>query len=317
MENNIYLFSKTAIDISRFHFCSWQVLKGENYLELGFETEINCETEDNLELFFYIPELYNKLTQIGKQKFDVNLIKSLHKQLSDEDNAKYIFNESVKSKNSLDCSSEAQTLYQLNFQNDASLIVLPLKFGNERGMLKVSAPIFSCCKNKKVYGRFMIPFFKTNIAEESTSFANKLWIFDIKLNEKRNIPQHISNEFSSDNVKFCHVEAFYCFHVFPSLYEISFVSPNNFQSLRILEKMPFSRYLKEVVGNSSINAIKENNHLIVFNKHKPKDNNPNGRSCYCQISTSCLTAKQVVVAAVINVCTAIFLSLHIFKAIFN
>lgn len=317
MENNFYLFSNITIDISRFHYCSWQVQKDESYLEFGFETQINCDTDSSIELLFYIPELYKKLTKKGSDKFDIALIKSLHKQLSDEENAKYIFNESVKSKNVLECSSDVQPLYQLDFQNETSLIVLPLKFGTDRGMLKVSTHIFPCCKDKKVYGRFIIPFFKTNIAEESTSFANKLWIYDIKLNERRNIPVQISNEFASEDIKFCNISAFYCFHVFPSRYEISFASPNNFQSLRILEKAPFSRYLKEVVGYKSIKAIKEKNNLIVFNKHKPKDNNSNGRSCYCQISTSCLTTKQVISAAIINVCTAILLSLNTFKAIYK
>lgn len=82
-------------------------------------------------------------------------------------------------------------------------------------------------------------------------------IYDLKVNEERNIPNFLLNEFKGNLP--CKIETCFCFHIVPNNYNITFFESEHLKNVRALEFEPFKNYLDD-------KRLKKDEQIVVFSK---------------------------------------------------
>lgn len=84
--NTIYTLSSSAVALEKLHICTWDVKGQKAFIEVGMQLDANIP-EGGLCVYVYLPFINNS-TEVS----------SLHQELSDEANFRFIFNRSHSNK---------------------------------------------------------------------------------------------------------------------------------------------------------------------------------------------------------------------------
>ena len=292
MENAFFIMGGTTsqrlpITISKLHICTWNMRDCNAYFELGIEIAANTLS---LNVDYSISFLAEWLTPCCE-------IISLHEKFADSDNARFIFNETVTSASPVDGHSHNGT--KIIFNNPRQIMVLPTTGSVQRnGLLKLTF------KNKAEqavhpYLRVLIKTPLQKLAMVKKGIAKNSYVFDIKINEKRNLPNWVLDAQNQSNSQFCLIEKAFCLHAVPASYEISFIDSNKLKNVRKLEKSAFTKYLPE------IKSIENDDYIITFSKSEDKAKS--SYSFFSVFTQETIGTDQIIFSIVINIiCSLLF-----------
>ncbi len=282
MNNSVYLYSSQEIVIERLHLCTWDVRGGKTRFELGIEisNDPKHQLSESFQVSVHLP------FTICKEN-----VKSLHKSLCDEKISRYIFNDIISSSDIID--EDPMRGKVLHFKERGDLAVIPAKIV-EGPTDELTFDINPNTIKFNLYLRVLIELNETTIAIKKKGIAKNSYIFDFKINERRNMPEELVTHInSSDLIKVRHV---FLFHVVPDTYNIDFYDSNKFKSIRKIEKDVFAGY-------TGIKELRDTDHIILFNKESNKES----YSFYTCFSSEIIGIKQVVLAIGANIlCSLLF-----------
>lgn len=285
MTNTYFILSDKAIAIERLHICSWDFLNSKAAIELGIEFTIESAYND-VKFKLSLPFL----------KRDDKVTCLMDALIRDDDNCKFIFNDTIKANRPINGDKRnGATLEFLSRTN--SLSVLPMKqISVGDGVCSFNV---STIPNTKNYVRMYIQTNLHNIAVVNKGIAKDTYIYDIKINEKRNLPDCV-NELLNEGYFLCNkIHSCFCFHVIPRQCHISYLNSNKLKNIRILEASAFNRYLP----NSK--EMKENECLIVFNKSAQVQDGV--YTFFSEFEKETIGNKQIILAIAANIfCSLLF-----------
>jgi len=268
MNNSFFILSKQNLTIERFHICTWDIENTPSFLEIGIEFTINDisqvtkDTPQPTVDFKFVAPFIKKTDEV------LCLASNL---LSDPDNCKFIFNDTIESLSPI--SGDNRNGAIINFTTRNKLIVLPFDNNpstNDNGQIvtfKINIPQ-TIISEGSFYIRFLIKSTLKTLSRERKNISHKTYTYDVKLNEKRNLPDNVHKiikaNYSLQEIKQC-----FCLHVVPNSFNISFINENKLKNIRELEVAAFIKYLSSKIPK--LKKLKEGKYIIIFNK----DNNKN------------------------------------------
>lgn len=262
MDNSFLVYSDDKqVDIERFHVCIWEISGVKPFVEFGLEVEeTNFNADDtSVELNIFIPWL----------KMDEFEISDLYPSLKQSQNSRFIFNDSISNTRGFD-GGDNYTGVIHTFSGNNSLCVMPIEteLNNQSVKIKIDLKEFHlhCKKKEKIYVRFLIkPTSKSktkSISLQKKGIGKTTIIYDIKINEKRNIPESRIETFKGK--KFANIKTAYCFNILPNEYDVVLFDQKNLKSVRTLEHDSFQKYLPDY-------SIPQEELMVVFNKKVTSD----------------------------------------------
>ena len=293
MDNSYFIFTSkaTPLAISRFHVCSWEYKDDNALMEFGFEINASqCASADKCFLEIYIPWL-----KAAGEPLD------LFENLKDPSNSKFVFNDSVLNTDYLPEGEKISGVIH-NFYGRGKVCFLPVKFKKDldKRLLEVEVDLYSF-KNiepekPNIYIRFCLEIGIDSISTRKTGISRSTIIYDIKINEKRNLPHHLSENLRSRDL--CKIATCFCFNIVPNDHELTFLDNASLKSVRTLEYDAFSKYL----GNKK---VKDGNLVVVFNKKSKEES----YSFFSIFTKERIGAGQFALAVLVNILTGIMLYL--------
>ena len=249
MENSFFIFTdKEKIEIERFHICTWEFKSSKPLIEFGAEISKNSiPTGDTLSLFFYIPWLTDKCK-----------INDLYENLKDSENSRFIFNDSIVHIDPSDGGKNTSgIIYEFKGRKE-KLCILPVTLKKNDKVISVDLPLNkynSFTQNTaNIYFRFLIEPFKDILAPKP-GIGKSTIIYDIKINEQRNIPD---TEVFKEK-RFCTIKTCFLFNIIPNKYDITFFESVYLKNIRTLEYDSFKKYLPD-------SRVKKDELIVVFLK---------------------------------------------------
>ena len=287
MNNYIYtLCSSQNVVIDKLHFCTWNLENQNTSIELGLSLPKTDNMPDSFDIYIFAPFL-NKNCEIH----------SLHKELNDAENFKFIFNEKhLSSENIGDDGRNGHIIkYNLDGVEEKMAIVKPELKIEKENCLKLTLTKHQGGYNN-LYCRLYVKTQLKTLAERTKGISKNTYKYDFKLNEERNIPSEITDFRNQNNLFVMKVENAYCLHCVPSDYELSYSDARKLNNLRILENDAFNKYF----GN--LNNI-EGEYIIAFQKDKISGSG----SFYMSFSQERIGNKQLAMAIGANlICSFLF-----------
>ena len=291
MDNTYFIFSEQNIEIAKFHLCTWEFQNATGLIEIGCEisSENFPETNDALNIDIYIPWLKSQ-----------NSTKDLYTRLKDTINAKFIFNDSVSQTNPLDDGRGLLGVIH-EFQDREPLCILPISLTHNYQTKKISVKIDLTAYNKytshtNIYVRFSVSVDVNLISIRKKGIGHSTIIYDLKINEGRNLPDDLFNELQ--NKPLCSIKSCFCFNIVPNSYSLSFFDSSSLQNVRTLEFDAFNRYLED-------KRVQKDQLMVVFNKKKY----PESFSFFSIFLRERIGAGQFALAILINLISGILLFL--------
>lgn len=287
MDNSYFIYPNNSdeINIDRFHLCTWEFDNNSSLIEFGIEISkesINGKTTIPLTLF--IPWLTNKCE-----------ITDLYYQLRDTSNSKFIFNDAVINTESLDGGGNKLGIIN-TFSGRNKLCLLPTKFSLSEKKVLITIDLIHYNKiytdKPNIYIRFCIkptyylPTRKKGISKSSI-------IYDIKINERRNIPDSLISELSIG--KLCKIRHCFNLQIIPNNYDIVFLEDTHLKSVRNLEDKQFKKYIGGIV------RIQKEELLVVFSKKGEDAKYCDSFSFFSIYSKEYIGYKQILFAIVLNI----------------
>lgn len=285
MNNTYFILSNKKINIDRLHICTWDFVGSNAALEIGIEFTPTP----------YVKDIDIKLSLPFLKKTDIItcLMDSL---IRDDDNSKFIFNDTIKVNRHINGDKRNGTILEFTTRN--SICVLPVKNILVKDGI-CSFTVSNLNQTTKNYIRLYIQAGVRNLAIVKKGIAKTTYIYDIKVNERRNLPNHINDLLNSGYLLCNTIKSCFCFHVVPSGYNISYLDNNKLKNIRILESEAFNHYLP----NSE--RMKENECLIVFNKSDKSDDG--SFTFFSEFEKEIIGNKQILLAIAANVlCSLLF-----------
>jgi len=314
MDNSYFILCKQKCTIKRFHICTWDIENTSSIVEIGIEFKKDDMISTDIHFAFFAPF-------IKKNDDVVCLASSL---LSDNDNCKFIFNDTIN--NFSEISKDKRNGAVLDFTTRSKLIVLPITKNQTEDNGQIVTLEIHLPSNEEVktnddlsfYIRFLIKTSLMTLSRVKKNISHNSYTYDIKLNEKRNLPDNV-HQIIRDEYSICQVEQCFCIHVVPNSFNIQFLQENKLKSIRDLEVVSFKKYLSKKVPE--INKIKEGQYIIVFNKDKSIET-VNSYSFFSIFSKEIIGINQIILAICINIICGLlftFSSLRItyFSDVFN
>lgn len=293
MNNAYYLLSKEQIEIKRFHICTWEFPNESSYLEFGFEFPYDCIKNDSLSLLLSAPFCLKNES-----------VSSLSVNLSDRDNSRFIFNDVVSGIDNVGEDSRDGCI--IKFENRGCLTVLPCDIGVSRELIS-----FSIKKPKKyegnLYIRALVNISDNPVAIKKSGIAQTSYIYDIKINETRNLPQSIYDLKKRDDLNICSVEKVFCLHAIPDNFVFTFVDSTKLKSIRKLESSAFQHYLPQIKG------ISQDCYNIVFLKDSGKES----YSFFSTCTEETIGSKQIALAVGVNILCSLLFAIASFRFVKN
>ncbi len=258
MENSFFIYTVkgNTIQIERFHICSWEFNNNSSLVEFGFEISKESIKDDNLSISLFIPWVEKSC-----------VTKDLYDKLSIADNSRFIFNDSIFSTDSLDGGrNKSGVIHKFSGRNE--LCVLPADIKIDKDKI-VTATInlkayreYNQKPKPNIYFRFSIKPTVPFISMRKKGVSKSTIIYDIKVNERRNIPDNRIEYFNSQ--EFCKIKYCFSFNILPNKYDIVFFDNTSLKNVRTLEFESFNKYLGD-------KRVKEDELIVVFNKKEVKD----------------------------------------------
>ena len=249
MDNTYYiLFEKNQSEatISKFHFCTWDINKKQQYLEIGLE--IVVQEKNDIGNIYIIASWITEGTEVI----------SLHKELLLDENCSFLFNEEIKGTDSP--QKDVGNWKTISFQGKDSrkIDIIQATFKPQKNIIKIS-PKWNVSSNNPQYIRFLIPIQNNNIATQKKGIAKRTSIYDIKINERRNLSSEFASIIQEYGLKLASISTCYILHVVPAESEIVFNS-NSLPKIRCVENNAFEKYLGNYI------KIGKRKYIITFNK---------------------------------------------------
>lgn len=284
MDNTYFILTNKPIAIERLHICTWDFNNSKAAIEIGIEFSATPYSKD-VAFKLSLPFLKEADTAIC-------LMDSL---IRDDDNSKFIFNDTIKANKPIKGDKRNGSI--IEFQS-RTLSILPIKeVAIEDGVC--SFIVKDINQSLKNYIRLLIQTDISNLAVIRNGITKKTYIYDFKINEKRNLPNKINDLINQNYIICSSIKSCFCFHVIPSNYNISYLDSSKLKNIRILEADAFNRYLpidKE---------MKQDDCLIVFNKvSNAFDGN---YSFFSEFEQETIGNKQIILAIAANIaCSLLF-----------
>ncbi len=292
MDNSFFLCSEKPVEIEKFQICTWEFDNHNSLIEFGIEIKSNnLNNLNNLTMDLYIPWLEKGVN-----------VEDFYNKLKDSDNSRFIFNDSVNSVTSLDNGQNEQGVIH-KFHDKQALCILPVELKSDYNNKKVQLIIDLQSYNNKrnninVYIRIAIKPKIGGIPIIKIGTTKSTILYDIKLNESRNITNELMKKLHS--TKICMIDNCFCFHIIPNRYSINFLESEHLKTIRTLEFVSFKKYL----GDS---RLKKDELMVIFSKKKNKDKN--SYSFFSIYTDERIGKNQVAFAILVNIICAFLFAL--------
>jgi lipid-A-disaccharide synthase-like uncharacterized protein len=293
MDNSYFVYAENEIKMHRFHVCTWEFSNNKTLVEFGCEiSSASIGTSDSLEIKFFIPWLTSTAT-----------ITDFYSRLQDTSNSRFIFNDSISNRTSLDGGENKNGVIQ-HFSGKNEICILPIKFKEHFDNHKVSVYVNLKIYNQfhkelesprpNIYFRFCIDPKRSQISVVKKGITRSTILYDIKLNQRRNIPEDLLNEVLQHRL--CLVETCFCFNIIPNTHDIVFVDNSTLKNVRTLEYQSFKKYLGKEL-------LQEEDLIVVFNKKEELDS----YTFFSIFTKEHIGIDQLTVALLINLIAGILL----------
>ena len=253
MENSFFIYSGKgdAVQIERVHICSWEFDNNSSLVEFGFEIAKESITKENLKIFLFIPWAEKSCET-----------KDLYDKLSVADNSRFIFNDSISATKYLKTNTNnSGVIHTFSGRNELCVLPADLKINEDK---VVSATLnlkayreYAQGSKPNVYFRFWIKPTVPFISMRKKGVSRSTIIYDIKVNERRNIPDNKTEYFNDQ--EFCRIKYCFSFNILPNKYDIVFFDNSSLKNVRTLEYESFNKYLGD-------KRVKKDELIVVFNK---------------------------------------------------
>lgn len=253
MENSFFIYTEknNTIQIERFHLCTWEFNDSSSLVEFGIEISKESITKDELTISLFIPWAEKSCG-----------IQDLYKKLSVADNSRFIFNDSISATKYLKTNTtELGVIHTFSGRNELCVLPAEIKI-NENKIVTASLNLkpyreYQQIDKPNVYFRFWINPNVPFVSMRKKGVNKSTIIYDIKINERRNIPDDNITYF--DDKEFCKIKYCFSFNILPNKYDIIFLDNGSFQNVRTLEYNSFNKYLGD-------KRVKKDELIVVFNK---------------------------------------------------
>lgn len=302
MDNSFFLLTdkSTHIVIDRFHICTWEFKNSSALIEFGFEVNIAACQKDVITLDLFVPWLTDSFK-----------VTDLYESLKDSANSKFIFNDAVRSVTSLDDGQNMNGVVH-EFTGRNSLCILPITTNIvvENRILEIKIDLTYYKKKEakdepNIYFRFYLEPAITSISTRKTGISKSTIIYDIKINEKRSLPDHLFKNLKKKDL--CKISNCFCLNVVPNSFELTFLDSATMKNVRTLEFESFHRYLKD-------KRVEEDELLVIFNKKEAKkDDETPSYSFFSIFYKERIGVGQFALAVMLNLVCGILLFLPAFR----
>lgn len=297
MKNNFFIFTKNDIfiEIERLHICTWEFNNNTALIEFGGEIKTSSNiTDEVLTLNIYVPWIDNN-----------HKVNDLYDKLRDSENSRFIFNDSVIGSDFLDQGQNELGVIQ-KFTDRSPLCILPIKTEIQNNTIKLLLNLKHFKKKSNnsdtnIYFRFFLEPEITLLSTRKSGINKTTIIYDVKINEKRNLPNNKDIDISEINL--CKIKNCFYFNILPNSFELSFFDTNYLKSIRNLEFDSFKKYL----GDS---RVKKDELVVVFNKCSNSDS----YAFFSSYSKERIGTGQFALAVLVNIICGILLFLPSFRS---
>lgn len=253
MDNSYFIYSSIdKITIERFHNCTWEFDNNSSFVEFGFEIRKDTIQADCklLEIFLYIPWLTERCE-----------LKDLYGKLKEIENAKFIFNDSVVNHSPINSDLRFGVVHEFSTRS-LSFLPIELEPSEKIVSIKIDLTTYNESLNQHdIYNRFSIRPDFPNISTRKNGISKSTVIYDIKINEKRNIPDDLFTILKGKQL--CEIKQCFNLNILPNSYDFVF-SDSSLKSVRTLEYDSFKKYIGD-------RRIKKDELVVIFNKKDSKE----------------------------------------------
>ena len=300
MDNSLFIYSekdKTVV-IERFHICTWEFNNNSSLVEFGFEISKDSILDNYLSLSLFIPWVSESCET-----------KDLYDKLSIAENSRFIFNDSVIGTTSLDGGrNKLGVIHKFSGRNELCILPVQVEINVDR-VVTASVNLqpyidYTSASKPNIYFRFWIEPKIPFISMRKNGISKSTIIYDIKVNERRNIPDDSVMYFSGK--VFCKIKNCFSFNILPNKYDIVFFDNSSLKSVRTLEYDSFNKYL----GNK---RVKKDELIVVFNKKQ----NSESFSFFSIYSKERIGPGQFALAILINIVCGVLLFVPTYRKTFT
>lgn len=298
MENSFFIFTdkEKPIEIERFHTCTWEFENNSSLVEFGFEISKDSLNEDELSISLFIPWLSTSCQ-----------MSDLYEKLSIPENSRFIFNDSLTNTASLDGGRNKLGVIH-TFADRDELCILPVNISKIADKtITVTAnlkPYYQTGTQSNIYFRFCIKPSFSYISVRKRGISKSTIIYDIKVNERRNIPDDLVAIFNEKDLS--KINSCFSFNILPNKYDIVFFDNSSLKNVRTLEYDSFNRYL----GDS---RVRKDELIVVFNKKQ----NGESYSFFSVYSKERIGPGQFALAILINIVCGVLLFIPAYRKSFE
>tara|TARA_R110001583_G_scaffold56591_2_gene170666 strand:- start:3616 stop:4740 length:1125 start_codon:yes stop_codon:yes gene_type:complete len=299
MDNSYFILTedKAPIEFLKFHICSWEFKNSSALIEFGGELNVANIDKNEINLQLYLPWLTSTCN-----------VTDLYDSLKDSSNSKFIFNDSVNNTNSLDGGDNLSGVIH-EFAERDPLCILPLELSPEisKKILKIKIDLSSYKEGQNkanIYFRFFVEPPLSSISTRKTGISKSTIIYDIKINEKRNLPISLKSTMKNNNL--CTVKSCFCINVVPNNFELTFLDLSSLKNVRTLEYASFNHYLKD-------KRVEKDELIVVFNKKQDKVSKSPCYSFFSIFFKERIGSGQFALAILINLICGILLFLPTYR----
>lgn len=275
-DKHTYFFTSKKhafFSIKKIHVCSWLFKDACECVEIGllispdknksFITEKKSGETYVLPITIWAPWI---------NPDDGHVPQDLYAQISNQDNARLIFNDDCKGvRDCVDWGGRRGRI--LTFTSKQEFCVLPVDIKLKKGAAEIMIHIPEDYDYKgDVYVRFCSRVPERSISYNKGYFSKKTYIYNININQMRNAP-HLSDFNGAER---CDVQSVYAIHIVPSEYSQTFVDQRAFVAMRFVEADKYKRYIDNIDCMPS--SIGQDELFVSFNKLKRAAKEPQAMS---------------------------------------
>jgi hypothetical protein len=203
MDNSFFIYTEkgNAVHIERFHICSWGFNNDSSLVEFGFEICKESIKNDDLAISLFVPWVEKSCET-----------QDLYEKLSIADNSRFIFNDSISATKYLkNNTNNSGVIHTFSGRNELCVLPADIKIDEDkivRATLNLKSYRGYQESKPNIYFRFWIKPSVPFISTRKKGVSRSTIIYDIKVNERRNIPDNKTDYFNDQ--EFCSIK--YCFY---------------------------------------------------------------------------------------------------------
>lgn len=300
MENSFFIFTdkNNPVQLERFHICTWEFDNNSSLVEFGFEISKDSIKDNSLTISLFIPWV-SKACET----------RDLYEKLSIPENSRFIFNDSVVSTDSLDGGrNKSGVIHKFSGRNELCILPATVEIKDDN-LVSVTLNLqpyqeYNQDSKPNIYFRFWIKPSVPYISMRKKGISKSTIIYDIKVNERRNIPDDKVSYFIDKQL--CEIKNCFSFNIVPNKYDIVFFDNSSLKNVRTLEYDSFNKYLGD-------KRVKKDELIVVFNKKQDSES----FSFFSIYSMERIGPGQFALAILINIVCGVLLFLPTYRKSFE